>query len=207
MDSVPEGPKDEAAEGPEATPKDQSSTSVSDDSPNKPKAEELPSNPKPAVEIASPSVRHQPKGKKRGGRLKRKIKFVVTIGILAGLIALIGGPLNWFMGKGTIDDEKYQAVFLSSGQVYFGKLHPLKDGYFKLTGVFYLQAQSTAQDKGNPQQATDQQTPDVQLIKLGNEVHGPEDEMIISEKQILFFENLKKDGKVSDSINKYNKPR
>jgi hypothetical protein len=41
------------------------------------------------------------------------------------------------------------------------------------------------------------------LIKLGNEVHGPEDSMVIERSQVLFFENLKNDGKVVDSINKY----
>ena len=48
-----------------------------------------------------------------------------------------------------------------------------------------------------------QQSPDVQLVKLGSEIHGPDDAMIINKDQLLFFENLKKDGKVTDSINKY----
>jgi len=44
------------------------------------------------------------------------------------------------------------------------------------------------------------------LIKLGSEIHGPDDEMIVSKDQILFFENLKKDSQVSASIDKYSKP-
>lgn len=46
----------------------------------------------------------------------------------------------------------------------------------------------------------------MQLIKLGDEIHGPEDEMILSKDQVLFYENLKTDGKVAQSIEKYKKP-
>jgi hypothetical protein len=72
----------------------------------------------------------------------------------------------------------------------------------KLSDIYYLQAQAAANESENPQE-TSSKSSDVQLIKLGNEVHGPEDEMIISKDQILFFENLKTDGKVSDSIKQY----
>ena len=41
--------------------------------------------------------------------------------------------------------------------------------------------------------------------KLGQEIHGPEDEMIISKDHVLFYENLKSDGKVSQSIEQYKK--
>jgi hypothetical protein len=102
----------------------------------------------------------------------------------------------------SIDGGEYQALFLTNGQVYFGKLQTLNSEYMKMTDIFYLQAK-TGTSSTNPQATTNQQSTDVQLIKLGSEVHGPEDQMIISKSQILFFENLKKDGKVSDSINTY----
>ena len=67
---------------------------------------------------------------------------------------------------------------------------------------FYLQTKTTTAS-GNPQTTSDQSATDVQLIKLGSEIHGPNDEMIISKSQVLFFENLKKDSKVSTSIDQY----
>jgi hypothetical protein len=39
-----------------------------------------------------------------------------------------------------------------------------------------------------------------ELIKLGNEIHGPEDEIIIPKSQLLYFENLKPGGTVSKTI-------
>lgn len=99
-----------------------------------------------------------------------------------------------------VDGSKYQAVFLTSGQVYFGKLQFLNDSYVKLTDVFYIQTSSTT-DGENPQ--TTEDSSDMQLIKLGNEIHGPDDAMVISRDQMLFYENLKADGKVTQSIQKY----
>lgn len=135
------------------------------------------------------------------------------------LLALIGGVLvlavlGWALFNGAtrgagglVDNSKYQAVFLTNGQVYFGKLTMLGNGYYKLTNIYYLQLNNSAQkDDPNPQKTAEgsNQNSDVQLIKLGSEVHGPEDAMIIEKNQVLFFENLTKDGKVSQSIQQYN---
>lgn len=140
----------------------------------------------------------------RDSRKKAKL-FGIIGGVVALLLALgIGG---WFLyqssPRAAIDTSKYQAVFFTNGQVYFGKLQVMNSGYFKLTDIFYLQAQSTAANSQNPQASTNSQSPDVQLIKLGGEIHAPTDEMVINKDQVLFFENLKKDGKVSQSITTY----
>lgn len=142
-----------------------------------------------------------------GGKQPNKLKLAligVAAAVLLGLFSLLGLFIYRSSTAANIDGNKYQAVFFTNGQVYFGKLKSVNSGYMKLTDIYYLQAQSQAAGNGseNPQQ-TSSKTSDVQLIKLGNEVHGPDDEMIISKDQILFFENLKKDGKVTDSINKY----
>lgn len=138
---------------------------------------------------------------------QKLIALLVGIVVAVAVILLSGWFLHRSSTAATIDSGKYQAVFFTNGQVYFGKLSPVNAHYFKLTDVFYIQAQEAEAKEGegseNPQQTGSQST-DIRLIKLGSEVHGPDDEMIISKEQILFFENLKKDGKVSDSITKYN---
>src|SRR5690606_18965434 len=97
--------------------------------------------------------------------------------------------------------------FLSNGQVYFGKLEAVNKDYMRLTDIYYLQSQQSATDVGssdNPQESTDG---NVQLIKLGEEIHGPEDEMIVSKEHLLFFENLRQDGNVTRSINQHKNTR
>jgi len=93
----------------------------------------------------------------------------------------------------------YQAVFLSNNQVYFGKLSEINSVYPKLTDIFYLRVTQRLQpsDLDNlPQQ-------DINLVKLGSELHGPEDVMRISRDQILFFEDLRADSQIVTAIKDY----
>lgn len=82
--------------------------------------------------------------------------------------------------------EKYSAVFLTNGQIYFGKYD---ESTSILTKIYYMQAVQTEQG----------QVP--QLVKLGNELHGPEDEMHINKDQVLFTEPLRADSQIVKAIN------
>jgi len=141
---------------------------------------------------------------------KNKVKIVVSAILI--FLAVVGISIGgWQLSRiGTdatlgIDSSKYQAVFFTNGQVYFGKLQTVNGNNMKLTKVFYLQAESTTSASATTaiQQSSTDASSGVQLIKLGNEVHGPEDEMVINRDQILFFENLKSDSKVVQSIGTY----
>lgn len=46
-------------------------------------------------------------------------------------------------------------------------------------------------------------TDNFSLVKLGNELHGPEDKMSINLSQVLFVEDLKVDSKVVEAIRAY----
>ena len=136
--------------------------------------------------------------KKSGG--KKKFYLVIAgILVLVALLVGVGVAVVNNLKSPLIDGGKYQALFLSNGQVYFGKLQRVDAEYYRLTDIFYLQAANAASDGKNPQE-TNSTSSDVQLIKLGSEVHGPEDSMVVDRAQVLFFENLKTDGKVAVSI-------
>jgi hypothetical protein len=87
-----------------------------------------------------------------------------------------------------IDRNAYQAVFLTNGSTYFGKLQPQGEDWFLLSDVFYLSA--------SDQTGT-------QLIKRGSEAQGPKEPMIIPRGQVLFIENLRDDGDVVSLIKKF----
>jgi len=96
----------------------------------------------------------------------------------------------------------YQAVFLTNGQVYFGKLSEANGDYPVLTDIYYLQVVQPPL-QGTPaanQPAGTTAQPQISLVKLGSELHGPVDEMHISKSQILFYEDLKSDGQVVKAI-------
>lgn len=122
---------------------------------------------------------------------------------VVGLVAVL--VIGWFIWSGSnrgdtgIDSSKYQAVFLTNGQIYFGDLHPYNDEYLRLTTGYYPQAKVTG-DAEDTNKASTANANGIQLIRLGDEVYGPENEIFISKKQILHYENLKPDSKVSQLI-------
>lgn len=136
------------------------------------------------------------------------IVLVVVIVVLAIFAVLFRDKL--FGAKSTTMTATktggYQAVFLTNGQVYFGKMSNVGGDFATLKDIYYLQVvqqeplQGTQQG-AQPSQA--QQQPQISLVKLGNELHGPVDEMHISRTQILFYEDLKTDGNVVKAIDAY----
>lgn len=109
--------------------------------------------------------------------------------------------LNKLAAEGAIKSgsDQYQAVFLSNNMVYFGKLSNINGDFVKMTDIYYLQVQQQQGDQKTQQQQQSQ----LSLAKLGNELHGPEDAMFINRKEIMFWENLKTDGKVVQAIKNY----
>lgn len=99
----------------------------------------------------------------------------------------------------SIKKDAYQAVFLSDGQVYFGKITSMNTAFTEITDIYYLRTGQEVQG------GTSKASTDVSLAKLGSELHGPEDKMIIATQQITFVENLKASGNVTSAIMEYKK--
>src|SRR4051812_35978535 len=100
-----------------------------------------------AAQKATNQARDQVGSGKRG-RFSGK-KFV---GLIA-LIILIGFAIWWswwLFGRDTTHNEnqainkgQFQAVFLTNGQVYFGKLADLNNKYVTMTDIYFLQVQQS----------------------------------------------------------------
>lgn len=97
-----------------------------------------------------------------------------------------------------VDESKYQAVFIAGGQVYFGKITEINKDTMKLEDIYYLK-------NGNFDKNGTVSGADISLVKLGKELHAPEDKMFIERKNLLFWENLQNDGQVSKAILAYKK--
>ena len=130
--------------------------------------------------------------------LRQVAAGAVVLVVLVGLAALVwqarvqlglGGVLAPGIGA-QIDRGTYQAVFLVGGQVYFGKLSAQGDDYLLLDDVFYLSDTSASAPQG-------------QLVKRGNELHGPREPMIIPVREVLFIENLRADSQVATAIARF----
>ena len=83
----------------------------------------------------------------------------------------------------------YQAVLLSNGTVYFGRLEGLGSAYPVLHDVFYVQS---AQDPSTKQVSNT-------LVKRGKELHGP-DRMILNAGMIILVEPVGPSSRVAQLI-------
>lgn len=129
------------------------------------------------------------------GRLLVISLIIVSIAVTAFVGYAI---VNGVGSANQVDEDNYQAVFLSDGQIYFGKLTDVDKAWATLEDIYYLQVQNQdSVQEGASSAAT------ITLVKLGNEIHGPQDKMVLNTDQVLFWENLEADGQVADAISRY----
>lgn len=148
---------------------------------------------------------------KRTGSNSKLIKLAIAVIVVAAL-ALAAVKVCWMGFQLVVGDpiakvsaSEWQAVFLVNGQVYFGKVKSVSNKTLTLNDIYYLQVVT------KPLQTTQQGTAataadgnqELTLIKLGNEIHGPSDRMVINRDQIVLTEKLKSDSRVVQAISKY----
>lgn len=143
-----------------------------------------------------------------GASHKKKVSFfslrVASVGLVVSIAILvmavigsvaIGGPTSQ---SKYVDADKIQAVFLNGSTTpYFGKITTVNNKFLRISDIYYLRVNQQVQPDGTT--AADKDKPLV-LVKLGCEVHGPQDGMVINQDQVLFWENLKSDGQVAKGI-------
>jgi len=145
----------------------------------------------------------QPEPKSGRSKTPWIILGVVVLVLIIGAFVFRGQIFGKHAATSTATSSQpssYVAAFLTNGQVYFGKLKNPDGDYVTLDDIYYLQVgpqQGSATSQNSASTTAQQQ---ITLVKLGNELHGPVDEMHISRAQILFYEQLKSDGQVVKAI-------
>ncbi len=158
-------------------------------------APQMTPEPAPAPTKQAKKPRFKKSEKKWVNLLYVFMVFSATVVILAILTSLVFSTTK--NESKYIDHSKLQAVFLNNGQVYFGNIDALNDDYVKLNNIYYLRVNQQVQpdQQANPN--------DVSLAKLGCELHGPQDQMIINRSEVTFWENLKGDGQVAKAVEEF----
>jgi hypothetical protein len=114
-------------------------------------------------------------------------RLLITSAMLA-TVMLAGAGCQKMKGSADLGTP-YQAVVLTNGQVYFGKLDKLGAQFPSLTDVFYIHSQQNAETK----RVTST------LVKRGREMHAP-DRMLINAQHILFIEPVRPDSQLGKAI-------
>lgn len=138
-------------------------------------------------------------------RPKQVLLLLLYVIIAAAVVfAVVTTKGFGLLNKSSSASSGWQSVFLDNGQVYFGHLKGESGQFATLTDIYYLQVdqQSNLQPDKNAKDQTQTQ-PKLTLIKLGSELHGPQDQMQINRDHILFVENMKSDSKVVSAINDF----
>ena len=142
------------------------------------------------------SQKHSPQ--KRGA-----IKLVVIILVLVLAVTFIGVSL-WQDGtfrnvSQTIRfKNSYQAVFLSNGQLYFGKITEITNEYIMMDSPHFLQL---AQEPG--EQVESEVQPEMKLISIKDEFHKPKDFVMIEKSSVIFIEELRGASQIADAIENF----
>lgn len=110
---------------------------------------------------------------------KTKIIFLILIPI-ALVFVFAAGIGFWYYQKFNLDSS-YYAVYLSTGDVYFGKLNYFPR--FSLSDVWLLNRSS---DVNNP----------LSISEFNKAIWGPEDKLYLNEKNILWKVKLRLDSQV-----------
>src|SRR5260221_3839897 len=113
--------------------------------------------------------------------VRRTVLFLVGIAAIAAAIYFGRGLIGRLpTAADQIDHGAYQVVFLTTGQSLFGRLTIADADTYLLNDVFYLVAIDSTQ----------------RLTKRGSEVWGPREPVVISARQVLYFENLRDDSDI-----------
>lgn len=123
---------------------------------------------------------------------RRLAALLIALVVFAGVFALVRW---WDFALPSFGAARYQAVFLSNGQTYFGRLVDRIGPYVKVEHAYYIQQTPPGEDQA-------QQPPESRLIRRGNELHQPLPVVLIPRTAILFVEDLRADSAVAQFMTK-----
>jgi hypothetical protein len=149
---------------------------------------------------ASQPTNNKPKDKKLANDVPRWYGWANSAMLVVGILLLVSVVALLYASKPEnqskyVENNKLQAVFLNTGQVYFGNIRNINNQYFVLGNIYYLQTAATGTSSAKTTDANN-----ISLIKLGCELHQPYDQMVINRDQITFWENLQDNGQVAKAV-------
>ena len=100
----------------------------------------------------------------------------------------------WDLTLPSIGRSSYQAVFLSNGQVFFGRYYDRIGPYVKIVSPYYIQSSGSPSDPNDP--------PQQRIVRRGDELHAPLPQMLVPRTSVLFVEDVADTSPVAQFIAK-----
>lgn len=108
-------------------------------------------------------------------------------------VAVLVLGYTWDLTIPSPGGARYQAVFLSNGQTYFGHYVDRLGTYVKIENAYYIQ-QASAGEETKPAES--------RLVRRGSELHQPYPYVLIPKTAILFVEDLRPESAVGQFMAK-----
>lgn len=141
---------------------------------------------------------------KKNKKLTRFVLFVIAVAVVA--TGLYYAYNSYYSKSSTASPaasffaNKYFAVFLDNGDVYFGKISNKESTFVMVDDAFYLKVTQVTQ-KNNEGKSVD--VPQLNLVKLGNEVHKPIGKIEIQRSHIVSIQELAPDSEAITVMKNY----
>lgn len=126
----------------------------------------------------------------RSGLVARVGKIVLALIVFTAAFAYVEW---WDFVPPALGGARYQAVFLSNGQTYFGHFVDRLGPYAKIENAFYIQQTPAANEN---EAATSK------IVRRGAELHEPEPFVLLPKTAILFVEDLRADSSVAQFMDR-----
>ena len=121
------------------------------------------------------------------------IALAFLLGVLLGIV--IAKPSDFVTSllpgaaSRSVPKDRYVAVFMTGGELFYGRIEGLGNPFPVLSNVFYIQSH---QDPNTKEISNT-------LVKRGSEGHGP-DRTFLNASQIIFIEPVGKGSRVANLI-------
>ncbi len=126
----------------------------------------------------------------RRGALPLAGKVLLALAAFTGVFAYVEW---WDFVPPSFGGARYQAVFLSNGQTYFGHYVERLGPYAKIENAFYIQQTPAANEN---------EAASSKIVRRGNELHQPEPVVLLPKSAILFVEDLRADSSVAQFMDR-----
>lgn len=147
---------------------------------------------KAADEAKTPAFKNRRRRRSLRIVMPRVTRRRVSIVAILVFILAVAAWVHFTGAQGqSINRSAYQVVYLTNGQAYFGKLQNTNGEYLVMSSPY--SAQSVQPDP----KAGEEAAPTTTLLRVRDQVYGPDDSIAIRAETVAFWQNLRDDSKIT----------
>jgi len=134
--------------------------------------------------------------------MSKKATSIVVVALLIVIALALGAKYSDKIPGANKNSQKYMAVTLDNGLIYFGNLKNKTSQYVTLENAYFAQQNAEWVKPEDRKKDQEYNQPQYLLTKVGDtEVYGPDSTMKINRDHILLIQDLKPDSQVIKTIN------